>query len=1238
VVTAPIATAPAATPLTARPPELPASFADGRYEVKRFLGEGGKKKVYLVHDTLLDRDVAFSLIKTQGLDEVGVERIRREARVMGRLGGHPHIVSVYDMGEEDGQPYLISELMGGGDLEGLIEHAPEHRVPLADTLRIADEVCQALCYAHEHGIIHRDLKPGNVWLTRERAAKLGDFGLAMAIDKTRLSVAGMIVGTVGYMPPEQALGRTPDARGDLYSLGAMLYELTTGHPPFLGDDPVAIISQHINAAPVAPSWSNPDVPPPLEALILRLLAKDPAERPDSAAAVRQELAAVTIPMRATQELEPSQAHDASPLDRVAGGVFVGREHELGQLRNAFDSALSGRAGIVLLAGEPGIGKTALAEETVTYAHLRGAQVLWGRCYEWEGAPAYWPWVQIIRGYVHERDPQQLRSDLGQGAADIAQIVSEVREQLPGLPASPQMEGEQARFRLFDSIATFLRNATTHKPLLLVLDDLHWADTPTLLLLQFVARELQRARLLIVGTYRDVEVGRRHPLTATLAELSRGHRMQRVALHGLTTAEIARFIALSTGIEPEPALVDAVQRETEGNPFFVSEVVHLLVAEGRLGKGLGPTSWSVSIPESVREAVGRRLDQLSTACNDILAVASVVGRDFTLPVLERVSDLSPEAMLDALEEAIRARLIHEEAIAERYRFTHALVQETLYAELSAGQRLRLHAKVGQALEEVHAADLAPYCGELAHHFAIAAPAGHASAAAEYAIKAGQRAMAQLAWETALQHYERALHAIDLQPAPDAAQRCDVLLALGSAQYHAVLDVSESPEGRHSFLRAAEIARSIGSPERLAHAALQFAGLNVVRTAGGVQQVHLLEEALALVPKEDSALRARLLARLAVDSRVIPGASDRIAQLSDEALAMARRLGDSEVLAFVLIARRVAIWGPDNLDERLALMSEAQRIVNAASEPYLAMWRQIFSAIDLYEAGDNQGLDREIDAFVEAAKQSRAPYFLWASEINQTGRAIKEGRFAVVEASVLTLGGDSQALVAIYFRTLLSFLLRREQGRLDELEEPLRRLIDLTRDAANPFDRHRGHVAQAMHMILLAASHRPDEARSRFEAFACQDFADLPKDSYWLTTMVLLADVGAMLEDRQRAARLYDLLLPYAAHNAAPGSGPLFFGSVSYFLGRLATLLARWADATKHYDEALAMNSRMRARPAVAHTQYAYADMLLRRDETGDRERALSLIGEALGLAEVLGMSRLAERALALKVQAQGILKA
>ncbi|MEE8137928.1 MAG: serine/threonine-protein kinase, partial [Thermoanaerobaculia bacterium] len=248
--------------------------------MQRFLGEGGRKRVYLAHDTKLDSDVAIAVLKTERLDADALTRIRREAQAMGRLRDHPNIVTVHDIGEESGpdgqaQPYIVSQYMAGGDLEGLLQQAENHRLPLDHAVRIANEVRQALEHSHSRGIIHRDLKPGNIWLTEEGTAKLGDFGLAMVVDRSRLTVAGMMLGTVAYMPPEQALGRQADARSDLYSWGCVLYETVTGRPPFLGDDTVAIISQHINTAPVAPSWHNPDVPRALEALILRCLAKDP---------------------------------------------------------------------------------------------------------------------------------------------------------------------------------------------------------------------------------------------------------------------------------------------------------------------------------------------------------------------------------------------------------------------------------------------------------------------------------------------------------------------------------------------------------------------------------------------------------------------------------------------------------------------------------------------------------------------------------------------------------------------------------------------------------------------------------------------------------------------------------------------------------------------------------------------------------------------------------------------------
>src|SRR6266581_1496315 len=324
---------PARPPATPAP--LPASLGDGRYETKGFLGEGGRKRVYLAHDTKLDRDVAVAVIKTEGLDAGGLVRVRREAQAMGRLGDHPHVVVVHDVGEEEGQPYIVSRYMAGGSVEEQIAKAEGHRLPIDQAIRTAEQVSLALDHAHKNGIIHRDLKPGNVWLTAEGTAMLGDFGLAMALDRSRMTAHGMMVGTVAYMPPEQALGRTPDARSDLYSLGAMLYEMVTGQPTFLGDDAVGVISQHINTPPVDPSWHNPEVRGALEDLILHLLAKSPADRPETASAVAVQLQRIIAAGAQTAPQEPVPDVAAG---RQAGiwGRFVGRRDEMEQLKEALE--------------------------------------------------------------------------------------------------------------------------------------------------------------------------------------------------------------------------------------------------------------------------------------------------------------------------------------------------------------------------------------------------------------------------------------------------------------------------------------------------------------------------------------------------------------------------------------------------------------------------------------------------------------------------------------------------------------------------------------------------------------------------------------------------------------------------------------------------------------------------------------------------------------------------------------
>jgi len=347
----------------AMPSRQPASFANGRYQIRQLLGEGGKKKVYQAHDGILDRDVALAVIKSEGLDEISRTRITREAQAMGRLGDHPNILQIHDLGEDDGQPYLVLPLMYGGSIEGLIDKASDHRIGLEQALELSKAVCRGLEFAHSRGIVHRDLKPGNVWLTGDSSAgsgqntaKIGDFGLAVVLDRSRITGEGMMVGTVSYMPPEQAMGGEVTPRSDLYSLGAMLYEMVTGRPPFLGDDAVAIIGQHINTPPVSPVWHNAECARPLEALILRLLAKNPAERPESASEVLTALEAIDL----YAPMEDRSSENAPSLDSLAGGVFVGRQQEMGEMKAALEDALSGRGRLVMLVGEPGIGKTRTA--------------------------------------------------------------------------------------------------------------------------------------------------------------------------------------------------------------------------------------------------------------------------------------------------------------------------------------------------------------------------------------------------------------------------------------------------------------------------------------------------------------------------------------------------------------------------------------------------------------------------------------------------------------------------------------------------------------------------------------------------------------------------------------------------------------------------------------------------------------------------------------------------------------
>jgi len=485
----------------------------------------------------------------------------------------------------------------------------------------------------------------------------------------------------------------------------------------------------------------------------------------------------------------------------AMNVFVGRQRELTELRAAFDQIQANGGRVAMLAGEPGIGKTRTSAQLAAYATGRGAVVLWGRCQEGGGAPAYWPWTQALRAYVRDIPVERLERELGVGAATIAEIVPELRSRIEGLSAESSLDPEAARFRLFDAIASFLRGMATTSPILLVLDDLHWADPASLKLLAFVAGELGSACMLIVGTYRDAEVHRRHPLSATLTELQRSGVLQRTTLRGLGRPEVEDFVARWFGGDTPPAgLVDAIHRQTEGNPLFVSEAVRLLVEEGGLDEVMsgGQYTWTIRIPDGVREVIGRRLDRLSDGCGALLATAAVIGRQFTLGQLAAVhEDTTADQRLTLLDEAIAARVVETlPGIAGQYQFTHALMGEVLVDELPAARRTRLHWSVGEALERMHGQQAAEQASTLVHHFVQGALVGGTGKVVHYSICAGEHALATHAYEEAVGHFERALEARSGDAA--GAQSAAILFGLGRAQL-ATLE-------RHRYVDAARSLRA------------------------------------------------------------------------------------------------------------------------------------------------------------------------------------------------------------------------------------------------------------------------------------------------------------------------------------------------------------------------------------------------------------------------------------------------
>jgi tetratricopeptide (TPR) repeat protein len=886
---------------------------------------------------------------------------------------------------------------------------------------------------------------------------------------------------------------------------------------------------------------------------------------------------------------------------MAGARFVGRDRELAILVEAVDAVRRGRGGLYLVGGEPGIGKTSLVDELSRRAAGGGVHVLWGRCHEIEGGPPYWPWIQVIQAQVRASAPERVAARLDPGAAPLGLLVPELRPLLDARDAVAGVvtESDTARFRLFQAMADFLRQVAGDAPCLLVLDDLHWADLPSLLLLEFLAGDLAEMPLLVVGTFREVESRRDALVDAALGRMAR--QAAQLSLEGFDLDEASRFIELASGEAVPPALAQRLRDETAGNPFFLDELVRLF--RGRGDWSLGGSS-ALPISQGVRGAIRQRVAPLDAATRHLLSAAAVAGREFDLLLLEAATGTRRAQLLETLAPAVELELVA--AIAGRpgqYRFPHALLRETIYDEVPAATRTELHRRYAEALERRGGA-LDGRFAEIAHHYFEASAEGGEAKAIEYALRAGHEALQSLAYEAAAQQFQRALHLTDLGVDPDPRRPCEILLALGEAKSRA--GVAE--EAAQVFRRAVALARRAASPELLARAAIGLGDIGTAWTEIGRSDgalVRLLREALEQLGDGGGVLRAAVLARLATEV-CWTAPPDEIEALSEQAVGIAREANDRGRLAYALVGRIHCLGDPARVEERLRLASEVIALTDDRGD--LAASAQLWRLGDALQLGRMSDVQVYRGTLLRTLREARQPGHLWIVPAVHAQQALLEGRLDEAQqylAAILEPGpGWSNAEQA---GSALAFLIQRERGHHGELAAGLKALVSQFPALG---------VWRAALAMLLAENGELDDARRELATLVDDGVLSLRLDVTWLSSVAMVSEACRVCGTAEQAATIHAALLPYAERNIV--AGPLYFmGPVSYYLGVVAVVMGRRDLARDHLERALEAVRETGARPWIARILLAQAALL--EADGSDPVRVAEQRREAAALAQACGIA-------------------
>jgi class 3 adenylate cyclase/tetratricopeptide (TPR) repeat protein len=889
--------------------------------------------------------------------------------------------------------------------------------------------------------------------------------------------------------------------------------------------------------------------------------------------------------------------------------YVGRAAERDRLDELWGQAREGSLRVALIGGEAGVGKTRLSTHLALQAHGEGATVLYGRCDEDLGVP-YQPWVQALGYFVKEAPAPMLDGHVERFGGDLARLVPGLGDRLSGLPAPRQSDPETERYLLYAAVAGLLEGAGEQEPVVLILDDLHWADGPTLSLLRHVVTAGSSMRMLIVGTYRDSDLAREHPLTALLADLHREQGVQRLKLTGLQAEDVLALMEAVAGQDMEEEgreLAREITRETAGNPFFAGELLRHLTESGAIVQEdggrwrlVGEVS-DLGLPQSVREVVGRRVERLGSDARTALSAAAVIGRDFDLDLLVAVVEIDEARLLELLEEAVAASLLQESSErAGRFTFTHALVEHTLYEDLGRTRRARLHQRVAEALEAQCGEDPGERLGELAAHWAAATVSANPGKALHYAQRAGERALAALAPDEAVRWYRQALELHRQVSDPDPRERCELLIGLGEAERQ-----TGNPSSRRTLLDAAGLARELDDVDRLARAVLaNTRGFTSHFGAVDGERVQTLEIAARALPDDDPR-RAQVLALLASELHYGEDPA-RCRELAAEAIEMARAAGDETALAYTLSHAIWAITASDTLAQRQRLIAELSDITKRLDDPRLSSLGAGVNLTASLEAGDRTQIESALAARRTKLAAFPVPSLVWAWRVSDATWSFVQGelqaaeRLAIEAAEIGTGAGEPDAQRTLGIQL---FAIRHLQGRLGEIVEPA---VSLTR-RADSLEAHRPGAA-----LALLQSGREDEAR---ELLLAEDLRGIRWENGWSAAMILWAMVCSGLRMVDRAGELYELLTPFSRQLA--GSAGTVFGSFPWALGTLAMTMERYEQAEEHFASAAEIEERLGAPLFLARTRAGWARVLIARGRPEDLDRAQSMLKQAEGTAGRLG---------------------